>query len=117
MDTNTHTIDASGKKLGRVASEASSILMGKNLTTFARNKYHFIKVHIQNVSKADISEKKRVEKTYDRYTGYPGGRRVETAEKVIATKGYTELFRKAIYGMLPSNKLRSRIMKNLIISE
>ena len=56
-------------------------------------------------------------KKYTRYTGYPGGFKKETPEDVITKKGYTELFRRAVYGMLPTNKLRARLIKNLEVIE
>jgi large subunit ribosomal protein L13 len=115
---NTHTLDAQGKKLGRVASEAAALLMGKNTITFVRNAAPDVKVVIVNASKADISEKKKVEKTYKRYSGFPGGQTVESLGKVSkSAKGYSEVFRKAIKGMLPKNKLQTPMLKNLSITE
>ncbi len=112
-----HTIDATNKKIGRVASDAARLIMGKNLTSFKRNELSGVKVVIENASRADITEKKRVQKIYSRYTGYPGGLRKESASQLSARKGTRELFRKAVYGMLPVNKLRSKMMKQLIIKE
>ncbi len=110
-----HTIDVKGKKLGRVASEAAILLMGKNSPDFAKNKVVDVKVNIENVSEMDIDAKKLDNKEYQRYSGYPGGRKVRKMKDVIAKKGYAEIFEKAVYGMLPGNKLRAKIMKNLII--
>jgi len=112
-----YKIDASEKVLGRIASEVAQILMGKNLPNFQRHELSGNKVHIINASKAKISIKKLESKEYKRYSGYPGGLKTSNMEKIIAKKGYSELFRKAVYGMLPSNKLRAVIMKNLTISE
>lgn len=112
-----HTIDATNKKLGRVASEAAAYLMGKNTTSFVRNKVFEMQVNITNASKVAISDKKRDTKEYKRFSGYPSGLKIETMRKVIAKAGYTEIFKKAVYNMLPSNKLRSKRMKNLIITE
>ena len=112
-----HTIDATGKKLGRVASEAAVFLLGKDQAQFARNKVTGSQVEIVNTSKADINEKKLLQKTYSRYTGYPGGLRQPTMRNVIEKKGFREVFLLAVYGMLPSNKLRPKIMKNLTVKE
>ena len=112
-----YTIDAKGKKLGRVASEAAVFLMGKNRTDFARNTVAPVKVEIVNVSKALISEKKLSQKRYVRYSGYPGGLVSPSMKNVIDKKGYREVFSLAVYGMLPSNKLRPILMKNLTITE
>jgi|SRR3989344_8971278 len=112
-----HAIDATNKKLGRVASEAAKILMGKNLSSFKRNEIPDVSVLIENASKVDISTKKLTTKEYDNYSGYPSGRKVLTARQVVAKKGYSELFRKAVYGMLPTNRLRARMIKHLIVKE
>ncbi len=112
-----HTIDATNKKLGRVASEAAVYLIGKNSPDFARNKIVGGKVEILNASKADINEKKILQKRYSRYSGYPGGLRTPSMRNVIDNKGYKELFTLAVYGMLPSNKLRPIMMKNLTVKE
>lgn len=112
-----YTIDATNRKLGRVASEAASILNGKNTASFARNTVTPTTVVITNASKADISEKKLVQKRYVRYSGYPGGLRNPSMENVIEKKGFSEIFTLAVYGMLPSNKLRAKIMKNLTVKE
>lgn len=112
-----YVIDATNKKLGRVASEAAAILNGKNSTDFSRNTVTHSTVVITNASKADISEKKLLQKKYVRYSGYPGGLRSPSMKNVIDKKGYEEIFTLAVYGMIPSNKLRSKIMKNLTVKE
>jgi len=112
-----YTLDAQGKKIGRVASEAAKLLMGKNETTFVRNAAPDVQVDIINTSKADISVKKMEEKLHPRYSGYPSGIKIPTVAYVIEKKGHPELFRQAVYGMLPKNKLRSRMMKRLHISK
>ena len=117
MKFTEHTIDAKGKKLGRVASEAAVYLMGKNDPNFQKNQVAATKVSIINASQANISEKKKGEKVYKRFSGYPGGLKLRTMDNVIEKKGYSELFIKAIHGMLPGNKLRAQMMKNLTVSE
>ena len=112
-----HTLDAKGKKLGRIASEAAKILLGKDRPDFAKNKVAPIKIKIVNASGLAITEKKKREKTYSRYSGYPGGLRHESLEKLIAKKGNKAALWEAIYGMLPANKLRTPRLKNLIITE
>ena len=112
-----YTLDAQNKKIGRVATEAAVFLMGKNLPKFARNAIPDVRVEIKNTSKALIDDKKKSQKTYSRYSGYPGGLKQPTMNEVIVKKGYSEIFRIAVYGMLPKNKLRARMLKNLIITE
>ena len=67
-----YQIDAQGKKLGRIASEAATVLMGKNRTDFARNVIPEVKVKIINSSKISTTNKKMDQKIYKNYSGYPG---------------------------------------------
>lgn len=112
-----HTLDATNKKIGRVASQAAKILMGKDEPTYAPNKAPAVKVSIVNAGKADVSTKKMHEGLHASFSGYPSGIRVDTVAKVIEQKGYSELFRRAVKGMLPKNKLQNIMMKNLTITE
>lgn len=112
-----YTLDAENKRIGRIATQAAVFLMGKNLATFAKNSIPNVTVEIKNTSKALIDDSKRKQKTYSRYSGYPGGLRQPTMEQVIAKKGYSELFKEAVSGMLPKNKLRTKMMNNLVITE
>ena len=111
-----YTIDAKGKKIGRLASETAKILLGKNDTDFRRDLEAGNLIHIINSSELYIDPKKMAEKTYSSYSGYPGGLKKKSLEKVLEKKGVAEVLRLAIYGMLPANKLRSRLMKNIKIS-
>lgn len=110
-------INAKGEKLGRVAGKAAGFLMGKDSTDFARNKVSDVEVRIINVSGLEISDAKKSGKVYTYYTGYPSGLLEEKMGRIIERKGYKEIVRKAVYGMLPSNKLRNEMMKRLIIEE
>lgn len=114
--TTTHTIDADGKRLGKVATEAATVLMGKNDPTFAKHTVADVKVVIENTSKLDISEKKEKE-IYQSYSGYPGGRRTETLSHLAERLGYSEVVRRTVAGMLPNNKLKKRLLQNLTVSE
>lgn len=112
-----YTIDAQGKKLGRVAQEAASILMGKNDASFERQNLSGNKVVINNASKADISVDKMENKEYEKYSGYPGGLVYEKMKRVVEKKGYAEIFRYAVMGMLPANRIAEKMMKNLTVNE
>ncbi len=113
----TYNLDAKNMKLGRLATQAASILMGKNSTSFVKNEVQDVKVVVSNASAMDISFKKKDEKVYTRFSGYPSGLKEETLAQVVVKKGYAEVLRKAVYGMLPGNRLRVRRMKNLVITE
>ncbi|MEN9582125.1 MAG: hypothetical protein RL641_79 [Candidatus Parcubacteria bacterium] len=110
-------IDAQGKTVGRVASEAAHILLGKNDPSFEKNTSSSNRVTIINASKAEVSEKKQEETTFTRYSGYPGGFTEEKMSDVIAKKGFTEIFERAVGGMIPNNKLKKEILKHLVVSE
>lgn len=114
--TTTYSIDAKGKRLGKIATEAASVLMGKNSTNFAKHTIEDVKVEISNVSKMDITERKGTE-IYQTYSGYPGGQKNETLDHLANRRGYAEVVRRTIGGMLPNNKLKKQLLKNLVISE
>ena len=116
-NTILYTVDAKGKKLGRIASEISMLLMGKNKPSYQRNVVAGVKVQVVNASQLSIELPKLESKEYTRYTGYPGGLRKETLERLIRRRGSKEALKRAVHGMLPSNKLRSVMLKNLFISE
>jgi len=111
-----YTIDAKGKRLGRVATEAAHVLLGKDQPDFAKNLVAPVTVTITNASGLDISEK-RAEEEFQTYSGYPGGQKIETLGHLAGRRGYGEVVRRVVKGMLPKNKLRDPRMKNLIVSE
>ena len=113
---NTYTIDAEGKRLGKVATEAATILMGKNEPTFAKHVMSDGVVTIENASKLDIPEKKKGE-IYQSYSGYPGGRKEETLDHLANRLGIAEVIKRTVNGMLPKNKHQKPLMKQLIINE
>ena len=110
-------INAQGKKLGRLASEAAYFLMGKHESSYRRHIESGIRVIIHDAANMNVSATKRLTKTYTRYSGYPGGLYTRRLADVIAKKGYGEALKKAVYGMLPANKLRKIRMKHLIVKE
>lgn len=115
-NTETYTIDAAGKRLGKVATEAATVMMGKNKPDFAKHIMADVNVEIINVSKLDIPEKKEGE-IYQRYTGFPGGRRTETLIHLAERRGYDEVVRRTVGGMLPNNKHKKRLLAKLVITE
>lgn len=110
-------IDASNRSLGRVASEIAEILRGKNAPDFERHIFSDNKVTVTNASKVRLSGRKADQKTYISHTGYPGGQRERSLSFIVGKKGFAEVFRKAVFGMLPDNRLRNKMMKNLTIEE
>jgi len=116
-DTQVYTLDATGQRLGRLASEIAVLLMGKQLPDFARNKVARVTVNVNNASRLSVTDKKREEKTYNRWSGYPGGLKTLNMDKLITDKGFEAVIRNAVRGMLPANKLRPDMLKNLIIND
>lgn len=118
MNTNAdYEFDATGQSLGRLASTVASILSGKADPKSRPNLVSKVRVVIKNARHLAVSEKKKREKTYGRYTGYPSGLKHASLSQVVARKGYGEALRRAVRGMLPRNRLRAIKMKNLVISE
>lgn len=115
-NTRAHNIDAAGKRLGVVATEAAHVLMGKNNPDFTKNLVAPVTVTISNVSKLDIPESKKSE-IYQSYSGWPGGRKTETLEHLGKRRGYAEVVERTIAGMLSNNKLKKPMLKNLVITE
>ncbi|MEK7606032.1 MAG: uL13 family ribosomal protein [Patescibacteria group bacterium] len=111
------TIDAQNKVFGRVASAIARQLMGKESPTYRRHMVPDAQVKVINVSKISLRPGKALKTSYVRYSGYPGGLKHETMAHVIETKGMSEVLRKAVYGMLPGNRLRPVMMKNLILED
>ncbi len=114
-DNSIITIDAAGESLGRVASRAAAALRGKTLVSFERHILPSVRVKIINAAQLKIAPAKSVGKIYKRYSGYPGGLRFEALGAKLARRGVAPVFRLAIKRMLPANKLRDRILKNLTV--
>ena len=112
-----YIIDAKSKSLGRIASEAAFVLMGKNDPKYAKNELKAGIVHITNASKLLSTGQKLTQKVYARYTGYPGGKVELSQAQVIAKKGHADVLMRAIRGMLPANKLRAQMLKNVRITD
>jgi large subunit ribosomal protein L13 len=112
-----YTIDAQNKKIGRIASEAAALLMGKSSTSFAKNVVADVKVEIVNAEKADVNAKKKIGDNYTTYTGFRGGLNQEKLGHLIDRAGMTEVLKRAVYNMIPKNKLRTSRLKNLSIKK
>jgi large subunit ribosomal protein L13 len=115
--TTTHTIDGTNKALGRLASEVAALLNAKDSIFFVKNRVADVTVKVTNASKVKISGNKMKESVHKSYSGYPGGLKEMPLNYVVEKKGYSELLKHAVRGMLPKNKLQDIRMKNLIIEE
>ena len=115
MEHKTYTIDAKGRSLGRVASEVAAILRGKNSASFQPNKMPENKVVIENINEIKLTGKKMEQKVYKSHSGYPGSLKKTKVKRVIEKKGMKHVFEEAVTGMLPDNRLRKEMLKNLTI--
>jgi len=112
MERKTHTIDATNKVLGRLATEIAVLLRGKNKPDFAPYKDRGDFIVVKNIDKIKVTGKKLEQKIYYRHTGYLGGLK-KTPLKKLFKKDPAEVLKKAVFGMLPKNKLRAKQIKRL----
>ena len=105
-------VDAEGQTLGRLASKVAKILRGKYKPNFTPHVDCGDNVVIVNAEKIQLSGNKWEDKTYTRYTGYPGGQRSTTARELLE-KNPASIIEKAVKGMLPKNKLGAELFRNL----
>ncbi|PIT90725.1 MAG: 50S ribosomal protein L13 [Candidatus Komeilibacteria bacterium CG10_big_fil_rev_8_21_14_0_10_41_13] len=107
-----HTLDASDRPAGRLASETAILLMGKHKVSFQSHQDMGDFVEIENVNKLKFTGKKLENKVYYKHSLYPGGIKSQTLAKFFKERP-EELFRKIVMGMLPKNKLRKDMIKRL----
>lgn len=112
VERKWYIIDAEGKTLGRLCTEVASILRGKRKPIFTPHVDTGDYVIIINAEKVEVTGKKRTDKVYKRHTGYPGGLRELTFEKLQARKP-EEIIRHAVSGMMPKGKLGRQMFKKL----
>lgn len=110
----THIIDARDQVLGRLATQIADLLRGKHKIEFVPYIDLGDTVIVSNASEIRLTGRKMDNKIYYWHTSYPGGLKQATAKEVMA-KDPTEILRRAVYGMLPKNKLRSLWMRRLKI--
>lgn len=107
-----HIIDAKGKILGRLATEVATILMGKKKPQFVPYLDTGDYVVVTNAKEVKVSGKKTQDKIYVRHSGYPGGKKEETFDKMINRRPEF-VIEHAVVGMLPKNRLGHQMIKKL----
>jgi large subunit ribosomal protein L13 len=107
-------VDAEGEAPGRLASRIARILLGKTKPTYVPHQACGDYVVVVNAARMRITGNKLEQKTYQRYSGYPGGRRLIPMAKIFAARP-EEVLRLAIRRMLPDNRLRDRLIQNVKI--
>ena len=107
-----YVVDASGKVLGRFASEIALRLWGKHKATYTPHVDTGDFIIVVNAEKIILTGKKLTDKIYYSYSGYPGGLRETAAGKMLAEKP-ENLIRIAVAGMLPKTNLGRKMLKKL----
>ena len=107
-------IDAEGQVLGRLASRIVLILRGKHKPTFTPYVDTGDHIVVINAAKIAITGRKHQQKTYQRYSGYPGGRRVVSIESVLE-KHPDRVLREAVKGMMPNGPLSRSMQRKLMV--
>jgi len=114
VERHWRVIDAEGVVLGRVATQAALTLRGKHKPTFTPSLDTGDPVVIVNAAKVKVTGKKLADKEYVRHSGYPGGFKAETLERLLARRP-EEVVRRAVRGMLPQNRLGEQMSRKLFV--
>ena len=107
-----HVIDAEEAVLGRIASKAAKILMGKHKPTYTPFLDTGDHVIVVNAAKVKLTGNKEEQKLYRRHSGYPGGLTETSARKVRAARP-TRMVEEAVQGMLPKSKMGKQMYRKL----
>ena len=110
----TIELDAKGKILGRLSTQIATMLRGKDTPQYRRDRLADVKVIVKNANKYKVSGKKMAQKKYYNFSGYPGGLKTITMDKLLV-KHPERALELAVKRMLPDNKLRKQMMKHLIL--
>lgn len=114
INRETHTIDASGKVLGRLSTEIARLLMGKHKVDYSPNLDMGDNVVVTNAAKVQVTGRKEEQKVYYRHSGYPGGfKEVKYAQ--LKEEQPEKIVQMAVRGMLPKNRLQKPRMTRLTI--
>ena len=116
LERKSYTIDAAGRVLGRLAVQISGLLRGKQKPNFFPYKDMGDRVLVKNVSKLVVTGKKMEQKLYRHHTLYLGGLKSATMKKVFDMSP-DKVLRKAVFGMMPKNKLRDKQIRRLKIEK
>jgi len=107
-------VDADGATLGRLATRIAVVLRGKHKVAFTDHLDVGDAVIVVNASRVRVTGKKLQQKQYVRHSGYPGGFRAETLERLLSRRP-EEVIRRAVRGMLPRNRLGERMIRKLFV--
>ncbi len=116
MERETHTIDAADIALGKLSARVATLLRGKDKPGFAKHVDAGDFVVVKNFKNIKITGKKLEQEKYYRYSGYMGGLKEKTMGRMMNERP-DEVLRRAVYRMLPTNKLRDRMIKRLTVKQ
>lgn len=114
IERNNHEIDATDQSIGRIATRVVTLLRGKNKPEFRPNVDGGDLVTVENIAKVRFTGTKFGLKEYHSFSGYPGGVKTTKLSKLF-TERPDEVLRKAVWNMLPKNRLRQEMIKRLTI--
>lgn len=114
MERKYHLFDAQGKVLGRLSTEIAKTLSGRNKVDYIPHIDGGDFAVVINAAQIRVTGNKLEGKIYHKYSGYPGGIS-SIALKDLLVKDSTKVIQNAVYGMLPKNKLRDKMMKRLLV--
>lgn len=114
VERNWYVVDATGKTLGRLATQVATVLRGKNKPTYTPHVDCGDYVIVVNADKVVLTGNKLEDKKYYNHSGYPGGLRERTAKEMIE-KYPEEMVERAIKGMLPHGRLGRAMGKKLFV--
>lgn len=114
IEREWHLVDVKDQVLGRISTQIAELLMGKSKPYFVRNLDCGDYVVVINAKNVKTTGRKETLKKYYRYSGYPGGFKAEALQD-LRRRRPTEIIRHAVSGMLPQNRLKSRMLKRLLV--
>lgn len=111
-DRKWHIVDASGKTVGRMATEIANVLRGKHKPTYAPHVDNGDFVIVVNAANVHLSGNKEEKKLYQKYTGFPGGL-VKKPAAFVRERDPERLVRQAVWGMIPRNRQGRQVIRRL----
>jgi large subunit ribosomal protein L13 len=114
VERKWYVVDAEGQTLGRLASEIAKVLRGKNKPQYTPHVDVGDFVVVVNADKVVVTGKKAEQKVYRRHSGYPGGMKETSYERMLERRP-TEILRRAVYGMMPKTRLARQQFRKLKI--
>ncbi|MBI4599925.1 50S ribosomal protein L13 [Candidatus Uhrbacteria bacterium] len=110
-----HTLNATDRPLGRLATQIAVLLRGKNKPTFQPHIDAGDSVVVAHAAQVKLTGQKLTQKVYQRHSGYPGGLKTKKLSSLFADDP-SQVLHRAVFQMLPDNRLRKHMIKRLTIS-